>query len=156
MQRRAYHVWRWVERMNRPQALLDGYPSEALIAEDGVPDTLAALLRFVAEDFLPELAAHVAFANDWLAARPDLAAGTNGLDSPGARVLGKAGFAWRGHMIETMVMPYRFWLLQRLQAALATEGRALLDETGLGALATLATTRPVERAGNLEVWGAPR
>ncbi len=154
MQRRAYHVWRWVERMNRPQALLDGYPSEALIADDGVPETLAALLRFVAEDYLPELAAHVAFANDWLAERPALAPGTNGLDSPGARAIGKARFDWHGHSIETLVMPYRFWLLDRLQAALTPEGKALLEETGLGALATLRTNRPVERVDNLEVWGA--
>ena len=156
MQQRAYHVWRWVERMNRAQALLDGYPGEALIADDGVPESLAALLRFIADDFLGEMSAHTAFANAWLAARPELAPGTNGLEDPGARAIGKAGFVWHGHAIETLVMPYRFWLLDRLQAALTPEGTALLSETGLGALATLRTDRPVERHGNLEVWGHRR
>lgn len=156
MQHRAYHVWRWVERMNRPQALLDGYPSEALIADDGVPETLTALLRFVAEDYLPELTAHVAFADAWLAERADLAAGTNGLPDPGMRAIGKAAFDWHGHRIETLVMPYRFWLLDRLQKALTPAGDELLEATGLGALTTLRTSRPVERMGNLEVWGAPR
>lgn len=152
------NVWRWVERMNSPQALLDGHAArgEALIAEDAVPATLAALLGFIAEDFLPELAAHVAFANEWLAARPELVTGTNGLDNPGARAIGAARFEWRGHEITTMVMPYRFWLLERLQAATGPAAAALFAANGLGALLTLKTVRPVERRGNMEVWGALR
>ncbi|MBX9795610.1 glutathione S-transferase N-terminal domain-containing protein [Sphingomonas sp.] len=153
MKRRAFHVWRWVERMQSPQAQLGGYPDETLIAGDAVPDTLAALLAFVAEDFLPELAAHVDFAARWLAEHPGLEPGTNGLPNPGARAIGKAAFAWRGHQIETLVMPYRFWLLQRLQAALTPAAQAVLDQAGLGALATLTLPRRVERVNNLEVWG---
>eukprot|EP01035_Chromulina_nebulosa_P039742 gene39742-53732_t len=64
MKRKAHRVWRWVERMNA--ADLDsgeyGYPAPDLFPDDGVPDTLKALLRFVAEDYLPEvraLSAHV-------------------------------------------------------------------------------------------------
>jgi len=160
MKTRAYHVWRWTERMNSAQALLDGLSpaGEALIEDDGVPDTLAALMAFIARDFLPELTAHVAFANDWLDSRVDLAPGTNGLDDPGARVIGRAGFDWRGHRIETLVMPYRFYLLQRVQAAIVAAGAAgaaLIDAAGLGALPALVTRRPVERANNVEVWGAP-
>lgn len=152
------HVWRWVERMNAPQALLDGHAArgEALIANDDVPETLAALLRFIAEDFLPELTAHVAHANAWLAERPELEAGTNGLDNPGARGIGMARFAWRGHEIATLVMPYRFWLLDRLHAATGPEAAALFQANGLGELLALRTARPVERLGNLEVWGARR
>ncbi len=153
MKARAFHVWRWVERMQSPQALLGIYPDEALIADDAVPETLAALLAFVAEDYLPELTAHVTFANDWLAAHPGIEPGTNGLPNPGARAIGKARFDWRGQEIETLVMPYRFWLLGRLQAALTPAAQAVLEQAGLGALTTLSTRRPVERQGNLEVWG---
>ncbi len=160
MKARYYHVWRWVERMNAAQALLDGLcANEALIAGDVVPPTLLALMRFIAEDYLPELAAHVAHANSWLDAHLDLQPGTNGLPDAGTRAIGMATFAWRGHMISTVVMPYRFYLLQRVQAAIAEAGApiaALLADTGLAALADLKTHRPVERQGNLEVWGADR
>lgn len=157
MKTRFHHVWRWTERMNAAQALLDGlWSDELLIADDAVPDTLRALMTFMAEDFLPELAAHVAFANDWLDERSDLVSGTNGLDDPATRLIGRAPFTWRGHEVATMVMPYRFLLLQRVQRAIAEAGESateLLDATGLGALVTLKTARPVERRGNLEVWG---
>lgn len=153
-----FHVWRWTERMNAAQALLGGHAArgEALIADDAVPETLKALMRFVAEDFLPELAAHVDFANSWLADRPVLVAGTNGLDNPGARGIGTAGFEWRGHALSTAVLPYRFWMLDRLQAAVGDSARLLFEETGLGPLLALRTDRPVERRGNLEVWGERR
>ena len=157
--KRGYHrVWRWVERMNVPHAQHDGLAphGDALIADDGVPPTLLALLRFIAEDFQPELAAHVAFANDWLAARPDLAAGSNGLDDPGARGIGMASFDWRGHAIATAVLPYRFWLLERLQHSAMPEVTVLFEDVGLGAMLTMRTSRPVQRSGNLEVWGASR
>ncbi|OYY90820.1 MAG: hypothetical protein B7Y45_05960 [Sphingomonas sp. 28-66-16] len=164
MKQRAYHVWRWVERMNAPGALLGGHlaAGEALIDDDAIPPTLKALMAFIAEDYLPELAAHVAFANAWIDAHPDLETGTSGLPDPMTRVIGRASFAWRGHNLATMVMPYRFYLLQRVQAALAEAGpaqataSALLQATGLASLATLRTHRPVERVNNLEVWGADR
>lgn len=157
--KRGYHrVWRWVERMNVPQAQHDGLApdGDALIPDDGVPGTLRALLAFIATDFQPELAAHVAFANDWLAARPDLATGSNGLDDPAARGIGMASCDWRGHAIATAVLPYRFWLLERLQDSATPEATALFEDVGLGAMLTMRTTRPVERSANLEVWGAPR
>ena len=43
------------------------------------------MLRFVVEEYLPEIVAHVEFANEWQAERPDLVAGTNGLENPAAR-----------------------------------------------------------------------
>jgi glutathione S-transferase len=161
MKRRAQRVWRWVERMN--SADLDsadhGWPAPELFADDGVPDTLAALLAFVARDYLPEVRAYVAFADQWLAERPDLAAGTNGLADPGQRAIGKTSLTWRGVEIEVAVMPYRLYLLQKIQAAAASpdgKGRALLEQVGLGDLLTLTTRRPVERLGHQEVWGEER
>lgn len=161
MKRKAHRVWRWVERMNA--ADLDsgehGYPAPGLFADDGVPDTLKALLRFVAEDYLPEVRAYVDFSNGWLAERPDLEAGTSGLARTSERVIGRATFDWRGVEIAVGVMPYRLWLLQKVQDAADAHAddatlNALLSETGLGELVTLRTTRRVERIDQLEVWGA--
>lgn len=158
MKTRFYHVWRWVERMNAPQALLDGLSAdETLIADDRVPESLIALMGFVARDYLPELTAHVGFANLWLTARSDMQSGTNGLDDPGTRTIGMAEFVWRGHAVQTMVMPYRFFLLQRLQSAVERAGEVMSDllrQTGLEDIAALSMIRPVERRDNLEIWGA--
>jgi len=165
MQSEAHGVWRWVERMNRADQDAGEYgaPPETLFPDDHVPDTLKALLRFIADDYLPEVAAYVGFANSWLAERPDLAAGTLGLARPQDRVIGEVGFTWRGHAVHVAVMPYRLYLLQKVQdaaASAAPEARArieaLLEETGLGALLTLTTTRPVLRRHHLEVWGETR
>lgn len=162
MKRRAHRVWRWVERMNA--ADLDsgeyGYPAPDLFPDDGVPDTLKALLRFVAEDYLPEVRAYVGFANAWLAERPDLEPMTSGLARTSERAIGRVAFAWRGETIEVAVMPYRLWLLQKVQdvfdgAADRTALNTLLSETDLADLVTLRTTRRVERVDQLEVWSAP-
>lgn len=163
MKRVAPRVYRWTERMNAPEDSTPEHPaSEGMFADD-IPETLRALLRFVAEDHLPELRAHIAFANAWLAERPELVAGTNGLPKPGARAIGAAAFTWREVEIETAVMPYRFWLLQRLQdfadgsaPDCASAVESLLADTGLSEMLTLRTARRVERRDCLEVWGPPR
>lgn len=163
MKRKAHRVWRWVERMNA--ADLDcgeyGWPPAELFPDDGVPDTLKALLRFIAQDYLPEVRAYVAFSNGWLAERPDLEAGTSGLARTSERVIGRAAFDWRGVEIAVAVMPYRLWLLQKIQDVADADSdkgelNALLSETGLTALATLRTARRIERIEQLEVWSALR
>jgi glutathione S-transferase len=161
MKATAREVWRWTERMNAPEPALDGFVAggEDLLTGDQIPETLDALLRFIAEDWLPELAAHIDFANHWLADNPEVAPGTNGLPNPAARSIGFAPFTWRGHEISTAVMPYRFWMLQRIQDGFATlpldaQGRIsnVLDRVGLGTLLSLKTNRRVERRNYLEVW----
>lgn len=161
MQATAYNVWRWTERMNAAAPMLDGLVAdESLIESGAIPRTLRSLLAFVARDYLPELSANVAFANDWLDAQPDLVAGTNGLPDPAQRSIGRCSFVWRGHQVETTVLPYRFWLLQHIQDSAATltgphqaSLAALIDEVGLPSLLTLETRRRVERRNHLEVWG---
>lgn len=162
MKRVAPRVWRWVERMNAPDADAGEYLGrEARWLDPAAPgETLEALLRFIADDYWPELQAMVAFADDWLAQRPDLPAGTNGLPRPGDRSIGTVGFDWRGHPIQVGVLPYRLFMLQRVQdtAALldadqAAALRALLARNGLGGLLDLRCRRRVERRGQLEVWG---
>lgn len=162
MKRTAYRVWRWTERMNATaqDAGEYGRPPEELFPADGVPATLKAMLRFIAEDYLPEVRAYVGFTNAWLAERPDLAPGTSGLDRPQDRRIGEVEFVWRGHSIRVGVVPYRLYLLQKVQDVAAraspaerADMEALLAETGLSDLLTLQTSRRVERVNNLEVWG---
>lgn len=159
MQRIAPRVWRWRERMHRPDRDAGEYgdPPVALFADDGAPDTLKALLRFVAEDYLPEVRAHVAFCNAWLAARPDIAPGTSGLERTQERRIGATSFPWRGRELQVGVMPYRLYLLQKVQdgadhAPPEAEVSALLEEVGLGDLLTLRTSRRIMRRNHLEVW----
>ena len=163
MKRSAYRVWRWVERMNAPGQDAGEYGdcSDALFAGDGVPETLKALLRYIAEDYLPEVRAYVGFTNDWLAERPDIAPGTSGLERTQERRIGEVEFSWRGHRLRVGVMPYRLYLLQKVQDVFdkaAPEAQSaikvLLDDVGLGDLLTLRTSRRVERRDHLEVWGA--
>jgi hypothetical protein len=174
IKQRAPRVGRWVERMATTEPYQHEYEygsSGELIADDAVPATLLDMLCFVAEEYLGEISAHVEAANRWLADRPDLVAGTNGLEDPAARGLtggrgvtgdGVATFDWRGHQITTTVLPYRFWLLQHLHDDLATADaaqqarvRAVLASAGLEPLLDLRTLRRVERVDNLEVWGPP-
>jgi hypothetical protein len=151
--------------MNSPHATISEYLGQApawidpLIAQS----SLHKLLDFIAVDFLPELQAQVAFANDWLAERPEIAAGSNGLPRPGDRSIGMASFTWRGVPAKVIVMPYRLFMLQRVQDAAAQldasqskDLQALLAQCGLMDLLTLRCSRRVERQGQSEVWGSYR
>ena len=54
MQQRAPRVFRWVERMNRPDPDVGEFPAENLefIGDDLILETLVAVLKHVAEDFV--------------------------------------------------------------------------------------------------------
>lgn len=151
MKRIAPAVYRWTERMNRPAE----DPDAELFADDEIPETLRDLMRYVAEDYLPEYLAHVRFANGWLTERSDIAPGTNGLDDPARRAIGMATFDWRGAEITTAVMPYRFFLSQRVLdgADGSDEVKALFADTGLAPMLGERPSRRVERRDHLEVWG---
>ena len=162
MKKIAPRVWRWVERMNAADADAGEYLGTAPVWLDLTSNgkTLEALLQFVADDYLPELTAHVDFANSWLAKRPDLPAGSNGCPKPGERAIGIAQVQWRGHAMDIVVMPYRIFMLQRVQDAaqrLSPEQsiklRELLLRTGLSDVLSLRCRRRVLRQGHFEVWG---
>lgn len=89
MQTTAPRVFRWTERMNMPETFQDEVVSKAgpdLYAFDAVPETLKALMAFIAEDYLPEITAHIDFANDWL----------KGQDAPAMKPAAlAAGSVWR-------------------------------------------------------------
>ena len=168
IKQRAPRVGRWVERMTSNEPYLHEYGGTVdpdLIDDNELPETLLAMMRFVGEEYLPEIAAHVAVANDWLAEHPEIEAGTNGLDNPANRGLtgggdGTATFDWRGIQLTTGVLPYRFWLMQRLHDDLAAAGSAEQQRArdafragGVEQFLDLRTIRRIERANHLEVWG---
>jgi hypothetical protein len=158
MQITAPRVFRWTERMNMPEVFINEEVEQVgdkLFADNAIPDTLKSLMQFVAEEYLGEITAHVEFANGWLDEQTETDPSKMGL----GRGIGIASFDWRGHEITTAVMPYRFFLLQRLtdwvdglydndQQAV----RTLFAETGLASILDLKTTRRVERKNHLEVW----
>ena len=161
MRRKAPLVARWVERMNTSEENWADYKNAStdLVSESDLPETLLALMRFIAADFLPEIVAHIDFTNKWLASKPDLQAGSNGLDDPTQRFIGMTQFSWRGIELRTSVIPYRFYLLQYLQDAHSQAGGAeqraiesIFTDCGLSSLLTTRTTRRVARQDHLEVW----
>lgn len=163
MRQSAPSVARWVERMNSAEENWADHPADtALIDEQSLPDSLIALMAFIADDYLPEISAHIEFANRWLDERPTLPAGSNGFDKPTERAIGSAEFDWRGIRLTTSVMPYRFYLLQKLQdhyAQADTGNRkciaSIFADAGLQKLLTDRVKRRIERVNHLEVWGLP-
>ena len=155
MKRHALHVWRWVERMttrddDAAEFLAQPAPAVPALASP----TLAALLAFIAGDYLPEVEAMAAWLNTWLAEQP-----ADRLAGPMDRTVGRMTFPWRGLELTVMVMPYRIWLLQRVQDAadaLSPSDRqaldALLAPAGLAPLLTARVTRRVERRDQREWW----
>ncbi|MDT0596454.1 glutathione S-transferase family protein [Glaciecola petra] len=163
MQARAPNVFQWIERMQSPQTIENPiYQKANIYSFDGenIPDTLLALLTFVSEEYLPEISAHVAFANEWLSANPNIKPGEVGIEKPHPQVtLGMSEFDWRGTKIKTSVMIYRFYLLQRLTDhfhKLALDHQNTVKEAyrkvGLCNLLSLKTTRRVVRNQFKEVW----
>ena len=168
MKKIAPRVYAWVERMNGPEEFQDhtvNRQSSELFSHDDVPESLLDMMRYVHDEYLPEITAHLEYTNSWLLARPEIEPGTPcavplGVNEKSRRFIGRAGFNYRGVDIETTVMPYRFFLLQRLQdcfiEATADDQaaiRKLFHQTGLEPLLDMRTHRRVERENHLEVWG---
>lgn len=164
MQTNAPNVFRWVERMNMPETFIDEAAANAngqLIDGDNLPGSLLQLMRFIADDYLPEITAHVERANSWLERHPEIETGSPTNNKSMKSGLGLAAFVWRRAEIETVVIPYRFYLLQRLQDAFdgQSEGdrSALLSifgNTGLDTIFETRTNRRLKRKDNQEIWGA--
>jgi len=159
MKQRAHRVFRWTERMNARNAEYAGVPSQSgdFFANDGVPDTLKAVLRHAAEDLVPETEATAHFIDEWLETHDDVEEG-----AVLERGLGLCRFEFRGRTVNALAQPYRIFLLQRLQDAcnaMPADARRsvaeLLGEVGLGPLLEIRTRRRVERAQHREVLGAP-
>ena len=160
MQERAQMLFRWTERMRNPSADMVEFigRDESLLADDAIADTLMALLKRVAEEYLEEIKAMVAHTNDWLAEN----APAEGEIVGGAaqnRHIGFCQFEWCGETLIVGVFPYRIFLLQRIQDAYDALDEtaksavdAILAEAGLSAIMTARCSRRVERRDNREVW----
>jgi len=139
MQQRAVRVYRWVERMNR--------------ADQDVPESLLQVLKVIAEDFVPETRSAAAFINQWLQENRPQAGDT------AERFLGQCQFELRGQTITSAAQPYRFFLLQRVQAiydvlcsAEQQVVREMLERCGMAELLSIRLDRSIEQVDNLEVW----
>jgi glutathione S-transferase len=162
MKQRAQRVWRWVERMNAP--VLDaseyGDCSDELFPDDSVPETLRAMLAYIGEEYLDEAVAQVAAVDAWLADHPDVVDGEVVLGKPKRRLSGTTTFDWRGRPMTVAVVPYRMFLLKRIQDAHRSGSpeeqavvRRLFAESGLDPLLDVRPRRWVVRSDNREVWG---
>ena len=159
MQQRATRVYRWVERMNRADQDVPEFfdAGTDFLGNDEVPDTLLAVLRVIAEDFVPETRAAAQCINSWLAeSQPESGAiaSTRLNESPGS-----AQFSVRGQSTSSLAQPYRFYLLQRVQAlynGLSAAGKTAVEEMlgscGMSEILTIKLDRELGRDGNLEVW----
>lgn len=155
MQQRAIRVHRWVERMNRADQDVPEFfePGSDYLANDEIPDTLLAVLRVLAEDFVPETRAAAECINQYLAAKTP---------EPGGwaeRFVGMGSFEVRGRPMQAAAQPYRFYLLARVQDIyndLEVADRASVDELmaacDMSELLTITLDRQVGRDDNLEVW----
>ena len=156
MQSIAPFLFRWVERMNRPEDALFGYHDATAdyLPDDEVPDTLIEVLKSLAVDFVPETRAAAATINQWLDDQDDLNPG-----STAERVVGMCSFEVNGVTVNSMAQPYRFFLLSRVHdefEALNEVDRAnvlaLLEASNMSEVLDMKLSRDIGRNNNLEVW----
>lgn len=156
MKKRAPRVFRWTERMNRPDADMGEFPDcpASWIENDEIPDTLKEVLKFAGkEDLLAETTAAAQCINKWL---------EQNNPAPGekaGRGVGFAEFEIRGVPVQALAQPYRFFLLARMQNAFAgldetgrRDVQSLMEELDLAPLLSVAINRKIARHDNLEVW----
>lgn len=162
MQKRAPALFQWLERMNAPAGIKNHLMVAGegkLFADDALPQTLLALMRYVSEEYLAEITAHVDFTNTWLEGKSTSELNDAGKGGLNQRMIGFAEFPWRGQTLSTGVMHYRFWLMQRLTDHLSKQSpenqadiRSLFASTGLEKILDLRITKRVERKDNQEIW----
>ena len=157
MQTEAWHVFRWVERMNRPEPDIGEFEdqSEDYLPGDRIPDTLIEVLRYLAIDYVPETRAACHSINQWLAQNQDMPPGTTaerGVGEP-------ADFHLLGTPVRTLAQPFRFHVLRRVQdefEALAepdrSEVHSVLTACNMAEVLEMKLTRAIGRKNNLEVW----
>ena len=162
MQAQAIHVFRWVERMNRPEpdigeyAIADEEANLIRAQEEGadhVPDSLIQLLRHIARDLVPETVAAATLINRWLDEQQPKPL------TPIERGVGFCRFEIDQDSINALAQPYRFFLLARVQAdyealdvADQASVMAMADKCHLAPLLSAKLTREIARANNQEVW----
>ncbi len=178
MQEKAIRLFRWVERMNRPEPDVGEFDvkDEAYLENDHIPDTLIAVLKHLAVDFVPETKAAADHINAWIDAQDELPPGTvastGGSAAAGlsadrverlralrARGVGQATFDIRGVTISAMAQPYRFYLLKRVQdehasldEAAKADVEAMLAACDMSDVLGIRLSRDIGREDNMEIW----
>ena len=156
MQKKAIRLFRWVERMNRPDADMGEFAAaeESYLTGDQIPDTLIEVLKHIAIDFMPETKAAAQCINEWLNGQTDLAPNTQVV-----RGVGNCEFEIRGTPISALAQPYRFYLLKRVQdeyagldATAQEDVQSLLSACNMAELLNIKISRDIGRHANLEVW----
>lgn len=166
LMQKAPNVFQWLERMNSPNCYENHVFTNASKADselfdpEQLPASLLALMKYISVEYLPEISAHVDYANQFLAANPDIESGTTGIENKGGQVsLGFCEFDWRGSRMSSTVMIYRFYLLKRLtdqfedlSAEQQQQAEEIFASTNLQNILTLKTQRAVIRQHFKEVW----
>ena len=156
LQTKAIRLFRWVERMNRPDPDFGefGPGAGAYIEGDRIPDSLIEVLQHIAIDFMPETTAAAATINQWLEENPAMPSNT-----VAERHVGFTEFKVRESKIQAIAQPYRFYLLSRMQDFVdalpvqqKTSVQELLQQCGLESLLSTRLTRGIGRHNNREVW----
>ena len=156
IQTKAIRLFRWIERMNRPDPDFGefGPVAEEYIAGDEIPDSLIGVLKHIAIDFVPETTASAATINHWLAENQAIPS-----KMAAERHMGFTKFAVGDSEIQASAQPYRFYLLSRMQShidslpdheKIATQ--ELLQQCGMKSLLQTRLTRKIGRHNNREVW----
>jgi hypothetical protein len=161
MQSEAVHLFRWVERMNRPEPDAGEFvdegalmPADEFAPNDEIPGTLVDALRQIAIDFVPETISAADYINGWLDKHHDLPAGT-----PLDRGVGLATFEVEGRPINALAQPYRFYLLDRVHAdfdamapAEKNQVEKMLEQCNLLPVMDARLKRGIGRQDNREIW----
>jgi len=156
MQAQAIRLFRWVERMNRPEPDVGEFENqdEDYLLNDEVPETLIDVLKQIAIDFVPETQAAATCINEWINAQENLPAGT---EVP--RGVGMGSFKVRDVEINALAQPFRFYLLKRVQDEFASlndqdqkDVAEMLSRCDMYTVLDTKLTREIGRKDNLEVW----
>ena len=156
MQLHAVRLFRWVERMNRPEPDVGEFANKSpeYLEEDQVPDTLVAALKHFAIDYVPESRAACDAINAWLADNSDVAPLTEV-----ERGIGECEFEVQGAKMSAQAQPFRLYVLKRVQdeyedlcEADKADVSALLEACELKEVLDMKLSREIGRHNNLEVW----
>tara|TARA_B110000902_G_scaffold87790_5_gene104357 strand:+ start:2039 stop:3157 length:1119 start_codon:yes stop_codon:yes gene_type:complete len=156
MQQNAVRLFRWTERMNRPELDVGEFDNQdgVYLADDEVPDSLIDVLQHLALDFIPETRAAADCINQWLDQQNDLEPLTNA-----ERGVGFGSFEVQGETISALAQPYRFYLLQRVQdsfeamnASDQNQVKSMLERAHMADVLALKISRRIGRENNREVW----
>jgi glutathione S-transferase len=156
MQTKAIRLYRWVERMNRPEPDVGEFDlkEEDYLPSDEIPESLIEVLKHVSIDFIPETRAAAKTINEWLQQNKTMERCTIA-----ERHVGIASFEIRETTISAIAQPYRFYLLSRvhnyvdsLTGSDKESVLELLQSCGMHELMQMRLSREIGRYDNREVW----